>query len=130
MDHDRLRTLAGVVRETAEPMGDEEAERMRDEEDSAAYGRERKVEELVGRAFSAVGLHVDRVIYTGDDRNCWVAVDDYEAPLSALAKLLGSGLAEDFQVKAGERGGMVGLDIEFTVLPGIEDAEFAPGGGG
>lgn len=123
MNEERLRKLAGI-RESGEPMDDDEADRMRDAEDAARNAREKKITRMVAYAFKRAGLDVERINYDEEnDRTCWVVLDDYEVKLSQLAALMQSGLAQDFTVSASHSRGIAGLDVEFTVAPELDQAE-------
>ena len=106
---------------TAEVL-ESEALRLQDEADSQTYQREVQMAEKIRLVFVQCGLEIAEenysVRYQEKDREGYVCLDNYEVPLSSLAKLMQSGLSQDFTISSVTRPRSL-LDVTFTLLPGF-----------
>lgn len=125
-DINRLRALAGIPH--GEVMDAGAVDDMDTAELDARDAREQKVAKAILAVCTRLGIDVatdenfkpNGVYYDErDERRGSITVDDYEITVAKLVALTQSGLGSDFTVKAvGD-----GLEIEFTVAEGLENAE-------
>ena len=106
----------------AQTVPEDEALRLQDEADSQRFEREVQMAEKIRLVFVQCGLEIAEenysVRYQEKDREGYVCLDNYEVPLSSLAKLMQSGLSQDFTISSVTRPRSL-LDVTFTLLPGF-----------
>jgi hypothetical protein len=122
----RLRVLAGLT-ENESYLSRDEADEMDDAEYDRVRAREIKIVKLIDRVCRTLDLPVEREndgtpsgIYYDEagGREASIRLEDVEITASTAARLLKSGLADDFRII----GRSTGIDIEFTVHQALDGA--------